>query len=75
MPANNLLPGFPVNEDVELSLVPTQFNRISALGGSCVLTLNDNCYRDKPCGKKKAKKCAPACPIKLCAPIALITYS
>jgi hypothetical protein len=70
---------FVINEKVNLSLVRTQFSPVSALGGSCVLTLNDNCYRPKPCkkgkGKKKARKCAPACPIKLCAPIQLIEYS
>ena len=61
-----------VNEKVDLSLVPTQFNTISALGGSCVLTLNDNCYGGKPRCKNKKKKCAPACPVKLCAPIQLV---
>ena len=66
-----------VNEKVELSLLPTNLNRISALGGSCVLTLNDNCYQgnSKRRYKKKQKKCAPACPVKLCAPIQLIQYN
>lgn len=61
-----------------LSLVPTQYNSVSALGGSCVLTLNENCYNaGGSCGKKKKKanKCRPACPVKLCAPIQLITYN
>jgi hypothetical protein len=68
-----------VNEKVELSLLPTNLNRISALGGSCVLTLNNNYYRyrgnSKRRYKKKQKKCAPACPVMLCAPIQLIQYN
>ena len=65
-----------INEkNVELALLPTQFNRISALGGSCVLTLNNNNYNCKPGCKKKPKKCAPSCPIKLCAPIQLVQYN
>ena len=65
-----------VNAEVELALLPTQYNRVSALGGSCVLTLNDNCYRGgKSSCKKKPKKCAPSCPIKLCAPIQLVQYN
>jgi hypothetical protein len=66
-----------VNEKVELSLLPTNLNRISALGGSCVLTLNGKYYQDnsKRRYKKKQKKCAHACPVKLCAPIQLIQYN
>ena len=64
-----------VNAEVELALLPTQYNRVSALGGSCVLTLNDNNYNCKPGCKKKPKKCAPSCPVKLCAPIQVIQYT
>ncbi len=55
---------------IPLSLLPTQYNEISALGGSCVLTLNENCVK-KPHNKGKKGKCAPSCPSKLCAPIQL----
>jgi len=59
-----------------LALLPVNTTPISALGGSCVLTLNDNCYGGrKSCKKKKNNKCKPACPVKLCAPITLITYT
>jgi len=58
---------------IPLSLIPTQFNPISALGGSCVLTLNNNCSNKHK--SKKGKHCKPSCPVKLCAPIVLSEYS
>lgn len=61
-----------------LSLLPTRITPISALGGSCVLTLNENCYNPSIRSskkKRKGKKCRPACPVKLCAPIQLVIYN
>lgn len=58
---------------IPLSLIPTQFSPISALGGSCVLTLNNNCSSKSK--SKGGKSCKPACPVKLCAPIVLSQYA